>query len=56
MSEMSEEVEIFLEDCEDQLQAMEDALVEIENSGVNSDSVDAIFRTKIQLFTDYIPA
>jgi len=42
---MSEELEIFLEDCEDQLQSMENALVEIQNSGVSSDSIDDIFRT-----------
>lgn len=42
---MSEELEIFLEDCEDQLQAMEDALVELETNGVSLDSINAIFRT-----------
>ncbi len=41
---MEEEIEIFLEDCDDQLQMMEDALVEIQNSGANEQSIGAIFR------------
>jgi two-component system chemotaxis sensor kinase CheA len=41
---MSEELEIFLEDCDDQLQMMEDALVDMQNSGATEDSIGAIFR------------
>ena len=41
---MSEELEIFLEDCDDQLQMMEDALVDMQSSGATADSIDAIFR------------
>ena len=41
---MEEEVEIFLEDCEDQLGLMEGALVSIQDSGVDADSIGTIFR------------
>ena len=41
---MTEELEIFLEDCDDQLQMMEDALVDMQNNGPSEDSVGAIFR------------
>jgi len=41
---MDEELEIFLEDCDDQLQSMENALVEMQESGANDDSIGAIFR------------
>ena len=41
---MSEELEIFLEDCDDQLQMMENALVDMQNSGATEDSIGAIFR------------
>jgi two-component system, chemotaxis family, sensor kinase CheA len=41
---MSEELEIFLEDCEDQLQNMENALVEMQDTGASEDSIGAIFR------------
>ena len=41
---MSEELEIFLEDCEDQLQMMENALVDMQNNGATEDSIGAIFR------------
>jgi len=41
---MDEELEIFLEDCDDQLQMMENALVEMQNSGADDNSIGAIFR------------
>jgi two-component system, chemotaxis family, sensor kinase CheA len=41
---VSEELEIFLEDCEDQLSLMESALVDMQNVGVSEDSVGAVFR------------
>ncbi|PHR54082.1 MAG: chemotaxis protein CheA [Arcobacter sp.] len=41
---MSEELEIFLEDCDDQLQMMENALVDMQSNGATEDSIGAIFR------------
>ena len=41
---MSEELELFLEDSEDQLQMMEDALIEFQNSGPTKENIDTIFR------------
>ena len=41
---MLEELEIFLEDCDDQLQLMENALVEMQDKGPDENSIGAIFR------------
>ena len=41
---MTEELEIFLEDCDDQLQMMEDALIDMQNNGASENSIGAIFR------------
>lgn len=41
---MTEELEIFLEDCDDQLQMMEDALVDMESNGASENSIGTIFR------------
>lgn len=41
---MNEELEIFLEDCDDQLQMMENALVDMQSQGATEDSIGAIFR------------
>ena len=41
---MNEELEIFLEDCDDQLQSMENALVAMQNGEIDEDSIGAIFR------------
>jgi len=41
---MNEELEIFLEDCDDQLQSMENALVQMQNGEINEDSIGSIFR------------
>ena len=41
---MEEELEIFLEDCDDQLQFMENALVEMQNGMIDEEAIGAIFR------------
>ncbi len=41
---MTEELEIFLEDCDDQLQMMEDALVDMQSNGASERSIGTIFR------------
>ncbi len=41
---MNEELEIFLEDCDDQLQMMENALVAMEKESVTEEDIGAIFR------------
>ena len=41
---MDEELEIFLEDCEDQLQAMENALLKMQNGEEDEDALGALFR------------
>ncbi len=41
---MEEELEIFLEDCDDQLQFMENALVEMQNGIIDEEAIGAIFR------------
>lgn len=41
---MLEELEIFLEDCDDQLQLMENALVQMQEKGPDDNSIGAIFR------------
>ena len=41
---MNEELELFLEDSEDQLQMMEDALVDLQANGPSKESIDTIFR------------
>lgn len=41
---MTEELEIFLEDCDDQLQMMEDALVDMQSNGPTEKSIGTIFR------------
>jgi len=41
---MNEELEIFLEDCDDQLQSMENALIEMQNGNIDDDAIGAIFR------------
>ena len=41
---MTEELEIFLEDCDDQLQAMEDALLDMQENGASENAIGAIFR------------
>ncbi len=41
---MNEELEIFLEDCDDQLQMMENALVDMQSQGATEESIGTIFR------------
>jgi two-component system chemotaxis sensor kinase CheA len=41
---MNEELEIFLEDCDDQLQMMENALVSMEKASATEEDIGAIFR------------
>ena len=41
---MNEELEIFLEDCDDQLQMMENALVSMQTNEATEDDIGAIFR------------
>ena len=41
---MNEELEIFLEDCDDQLQMMENALLEMQGGEITEDGIGAIFR------------
>jgi len=41
---MTEELEIFLEDCDDQLQMMEDALVDMQSNGASESTIGTIFR------------
>ncbi len=41
---MNEELEIFLEDCDDQLQMMENALVEMQSAEATEENIGAIFR------------
>jgi len=41
---MNEELEIFLEDCDDQLQMMENALVAMEKERATEEDIGAIFR------------
>ena len=41
---MTEELELFAEDTEEQLQFMENALLDTTESGVDSEKIGAIFR------------
>ena len=41
---MNEELELFLEDSEEQLTFMENALVAMQESGVNEEDIGALFR------------
>ncbi|MDF1884060.1 chemotaxis protein CheA [Sulfurimonas sp. SAG-AH-194-C21] len=41
---MNEELEIFLEDCEDQLQSMENALLQMQSGVIDEDAIGSIFR------------
>jgi len=41
---MEEELEIFLEDCDDQLASMESALLQMKDGNLDEDAVGAIFR------------
>jgi len=42
---MTNELELFLEDAEEQLTFMENALVDMQDSGVNDDDIGALFRS-----------
>lgn len=42
---MTEELQLFLEDCDEQLSFMETALVDMQDNGVNSEDVGALFRS-----------